>query len=105
MGNNHVDPIVSDGSRHRVSRRTFVKGATATTGAVVASSYIKPGMRTLGVPGALAQVSGSPDTVQPPGDGHHPGGHHPPPHPPVHQQDHHDDPADNHGGSLVTHNR
>lgn len=52
-----MEPIVT-----RSSRRQFVKGASAAAGAVVASGYVKPGLRALGVPTALAAVSGPPDT-------------------------------------------
>lgn len=38
----------------RTSRRQFVKGAVAATGAAAAASYVKPSLRALGVPAALA---------------------------------------------------
>jgi hypothetical protein len=41
----------------RTSRRRFVRAVSAT-GALVASSYVKPNLHSLGVPGALAAVSG-----------------------------------------------
>ncbi len=40
-----------------VTRRRFLRGATATTGALVASTYVKPGMHALGLPAAYALVS------------------------------------------------
>jgi hypothetical protein len=48
------------------TRRRFVKGTTALTIGLAASAYVKPGLRHLGVPGALAQVSGSPQPPDPP---------------------------------------
>jgi hypothetical protein len=41
----------------RTSRRRFVRAVSAT-GALVASSYVKPNLHSLGVTGALAAVSG-----------------------------------------------
>jgi hypothetical protein len=41
----------------RTSCRRFVRAASAT-GALVASSYVKPNLHSLGVTGALAAVSG-----------------------------------------------
>jgi len=51
------------------SRRTMLKGSVAVAGGVVAAGYVKPGLRSLGVPGALAQVSPGPGTqiFPPPG--------------------------------------
>ncbi len=46
-------------SRHS-TRRQFVKGTIAASTGVVAATYVKPNLRTLGVPGALAQVSAPP---------------------------------------------
>ncbi|HEU5329342.1 MAG TPA: twin-arginine translocation signal domain-containing protein [Thermomicrobiales bacterium] len=42
------------------SRRRFVRAVSAT-GALVASGYVKPDLRSLGVTGALAAVSGNDD--------------------------------------------
>ena len=42
------------------TRRTFVKGIVAAGTGVAAATYVKPSLRALGVPGALAQVSGTP---------------------------------------------
>jgi hypothetical protein len=44
------------------TRRTFVKGVVAAGTGVAAAAYVKPSLRALGVPGALAQVSGEPIT-------------------------------------------
>ncbi|MGN6359065.1 MAG: hypothetical protein ACTHMJ_23895 [Thermomicrobiales bacterium] len=49
----------------RTSRRRFVRAVSAT-GALVASGYVKPSLRSLGVPGALAAVSGGSYTGAPP---------------------------------------
>ncbi len=43
-----------------MTRRRFLHGATATTGALVAGTYVKPSMRSLGVPAAYAAVSAPP---------------------------------------------
>lgn len=56
---------MDDISNTRATRRTFVKGVVAAGAGVTASAYIKPGMRALGVPGALAQVSGEPTSATP----------------------------------------
>ena len=42
------------------TRRQFLKGATATTTALAANAYVKPSLRALGVPSALAAISGGP---------------------------------------------
>ncbi len=44
-----------------MDRRQFIKGTVAATGGLVAASgYVRPEMRSLGVAGALATVSGPP---------------------------------------------
>ena len=43
----------------QTTRRRVVRGA-AVAGALAAAAYVKPGLRSLGVPGALASVSGAP---------------------------------------------
>jgi hypothetical protein len=57
---------VSKDHTARISRRKFVTRAAATTGGVVASAYIKPELRRLGVPGAFAAVSTPPLPPLPP---------------------------------------
>jgi hypothetical protein len=44
----------------RSTRRQFLKGAVATGAGVTAAAYVKPSLRSLGIPGALAQISGAP---------------------------------------------
>ena len=44
-------------SERRLGRRRFVKGTAAAAGGIAAAGYVKPSMRSLGVPTALA-VSG-----------------------------------------------
>ncbi len=44
--------------RRRVSRRNFIRGSSAATGAVVAGAYVKPSLLPLGTPTAYARVSG-----------------------------------------------
>ncbi len=44
--------------RSRVSRRNFIRGSSAATGAVVASAYVKPSLLPIGIPTAYATVSG-----------------------------------------------
>lgn len=54
--------LVRRAATARTSRRHFVKGTTVVAGGLVAASYVKPNLRELGVPGALAQApSGPPD--------------------------------------------
>ena len=48
----------------RATRRRFIRGALATTGAVGASAYLKPELRGLGIPSASA--AGSPNPPPPP---------------------------------------
>src|SRR5687768_6832076 len=40
------------------SRRRFITGAAAATGAAVASTYVRPDLKSFGVPSALAQSGG-----------------------------------------------
>src|SRR5215207_11179627 len=42
------------GRSARTSRRSLVKGAAATAGALTAAGYVQPSLRALGVPAALA---------------------------------------------------
>lgn len=44
----------------RSSRRAFLKGAAAASTGLAAAAYVKPSLRALGVPGALAQISNAP---------------------------------------------
>jgi hypothetical protein len=59
------DELRTDPPRRALSRRTVLKGAAATSVAAGGSLYVKPGLRHIGVPGALAQVSGTPSTPEP----------------------------------------
>lgn len=47
------------------SRRTFVKGVLATSTGIATAAYVKPSLRALGVPGALAQISTPPAQITP----------------------------------------
>ncbi len=60
------ESYVSDIANRSVTRRRFLQGATATTGALVAGTYVKPDMRSLGVPAAYAAVSAPPPEENPP---------------------------------------
>ena len=51
---------MADDQRVRSTRRAFLKGAAATGTGLAAAAYVKPNLRALGVPGALAQISDSP---------------------------------------------
>jgi len=42
----------------RASRRRFITGAAAATGAAVASTYVRPDLKSFGIPLALAQSGG-----------------------------------------------
>lgn len=42
----------------RASRRQFVKGTSAATGALLAAGYVKPDLRSFGIPTALAVSPG-----------------------------------------------
>jgi len=54
--NGHTESLTHApaGQPSRTSRRRFVQGATATGGALVAATYVKPNLRQLGIPAALA---------------------------------------------------
>ncbi|MDQ6674605.1 MAG: hypothetical protein M3069_28370 [Chloroflexota bacterium] len=55
------------------TRRKFVQGAVAGAGGIVAASYVKPSLRSLGVPAALASVSGAMGSPEKPIDTSGPG--------------------------------
>ena len=51
---------MADEQSVRSTRRAFLKGAAATGTGLAAAAYVKPNLRALGVPGALAQISDAP---------------------------------------------
>jgi hypothetical protein len=56
---------MADEQSVRSTRRAFLKGAAATGTGLAAAAYVKPNLRALGVPGALAQISDSPTQENP----------------------------------------
>lgn len=54
---NHEEATL-DLERKGTTRRRFIKGATAATGAAVLSTYVKPDLKSIGLPSALAVSPG-----------------------------------------------